>query len=297
MTVIILAAALVAPIWLTAALMSIPWNAAPAALLTRFRYGPQAPMWLAARVCRAITAQRSSGMLAPAFTTVYACFAFHPSAFAVAEAQREEIERECCRLVGRMTLGLIHTPKVIVSVQPDPNVGIGCAAIPVISISPPGGRRPEAPTAIHTRAPTHRHEVAPSEAPTAVRGSQASEQRCEARHATRNRDGARAQPTTRLLRTTAIERGYELYEAAVGEGMWTVGRSPECDLRLAEATVPRRAFVLHVAHDGVWAHKCSDAVRLNRRAAREQERIGDGDVLQLGPNSFLRIEMCGRVQD
>lgn len=84
-------------------------------------------------------------------------------------------------------------------------------------------------------------------------------------------------------------------ELEVHEGLWKVGRSITNEITLEDPEVSREAVRIVVGYEGVWIEAASSnaAIRLNTRAIRGRERIGDGDRIWLSRRAWVDIVQAG----
>lgn len=254
-----------------------------AASLGRFRHGPTVISWMALRVVRKLKRsdvwqQQLAGLTAG---LVHATIVVHPALVAQMRGSLAQIQA----LVDELMVPLASTewrlPRVKLHVRGAEHVAATQILVNVSGCAP-GSSQAEART-VKAMKPIRRglvmavdyeHAEAPTVLPQAPRSAE--------------------QATTRVIRVSGVEYGDHLYGCYVNEGVVEVGRSSCCQLRFADLRVPRRALRLDVRRDGVWGETVSRHIILNDRPLAGRERLGDGDVLKVGPDSYLRIEMAGR---
>jgi hypothetical protein len=254
-----------------------------AASLGRLRHGPTVTSWLALRVVRKVKRsnvwqQQLAGLTAG---TLHATIVVHPALVAQMRGSLAQIQALVDELVVPLASTAWRLPRVKLNVRGAEHLAATQILVNVsrcaLDSSQAEARTVKAKKPIR-QGPVIAVDYEHSEAPTVLQPEPRSAE----------------QATTRIIKVSGVEHGDHLYGCYVNEGVVEVGRSSSCQLRFADLRVPRRAFRLDVRRDGVWGETISRQLILNDRPLAGRERLGDGDVLKGGPESYLRLEMAGR---
>lgn len=254
-----------------------------AASIGRLRHGPTATSWLALRVVRKVKRSDAWQQQLVGLTggILHATIVVHPALIAQMRGSLAQIQALVHELMVPLDSAEWRLPRVQLNVEGAKHLAATQILIDVSTCAPDCSQA-EART-VKAEKPIRRSPVMVvdcerAEAPTVLQPEPRSAE----------------QATTRVIRVSGVEHGDHLYGCYVNEGVVEVGRSSSCQLRFEDLRVPRRAVRLHVRRDGAWGESVSRDIILNDRPLAGRERLGDGDVLRLGPDSYLHIEMAGR---